>query len=175
MMEYPVTHGYTINIVKDKTKPAIILLTPSMNNPNVKIIRPSSSSSNISVEKTNVPDSLDEDQSRSKTLKDVAVPEHVTNKVELNPLPSDQVVFYEDVVTDNNEHVGYFADVAHEEVVTDSDVQPSPSSVETKITSKKKKDSETSVQCDICNTLLPSRDSAREHMKVAHDMMSYEG
>ena len=177
MMEYPVTPGYTINIVKDKTKSAIILLTPSMNNPNVKILRPSNS--DISLEERNVPDPLHHDKQRNIITRDVGVPENVTTKedlVDVKTVASDQLVFYEEVVTDNTE-VGFFADVSHEEIVVDSDVQSSSSSssLNKPTTSKKKKDSETAVQCDICNTLLPSRDSAREHMKVAHDILSYEG
>ena len=80
MMEYPVTPGYTINIVKDKTKSAIILLTPSMNNPNVKILRPSS---DISLEERNVPDPLHHDKQRNRITRDVAVPENVTKKEDL--------------------------------------------------------------------------------------------
>ena len=95
MEGYPITHGYTINIVKDKTKPTFILLNP--------------------------PNKLTVIKNQVKNIAEPNTKELSINETAAGGDPKSDVVYYEEVVTaslgDTPDHI---TEVAHEEVVEDA-------------------------------------------------------
>ena len=96
MANYPVTHGYTINIVKDRTKTAaVILLNQKTQVPSQTVY--------LSSPVPDVPD-----QHRPQTAQQVPEQQSPQADVYLEPLHS---------VNLESESVAFFTEVAHEEIV----------------------------------------------------------
>ena len=165
----PVTHGYTINVVKEKSKSAIIFLSPpgkvavtlSSENKNVdNYIVPEILASN-SILKTNA-----RSPSESYTrITDYSVPCEASDN-------ADQVLFYEEVFTGPGDgNVQYFSDVAHEEVVVEEEEYA------TAVASSRVAGigQEVPVHCDLCNSVFSPMEDIKGHMISAHNMLSFEG
>ena len=151
---YPVTHGYTINIGKDRSRPAVILLNQSQT---IYLAVP---------EKRSNPNTLP-DQPEEQDLLPASKTEHE------NEGSKSSEVYFEPVSTVNFETnpVGFFTEVAHEEVVFEDEVQHE-SEVRTVTVPAS---SNLPVFCDLCNSKLSSTEEAKLHMKTVHDVISYEG
>ena len=149
MANYPVTHGYTINIGKDRSRPAVILLNQSQT---LYLAVP---------EKSINPGQLDP---ATKTDAFLPLRENEANK--------SSEVYFEPVNSVNFEDnpVGFFTEVAHEEVVVEDEV-PHEREVSLAVSAS----SNLPVHCDLCNSKLASTDEAKLHMKNVHDVISYEG
>ena len=157
MANYPVTHGYTINIGKDRSRPAVILLNQSQTiylavpeksiNPNTRADHPEE------LDKLPKTDSLQQEQE--------------------NEGSKSSEVYYEPVNSVNFETnpVGFFTEVAHEEVVFEDEVQHESEVRTTTVPAS----SNLPVFCDLCNSKLSSTEEAKLHMKTVHDVISYEG
>ena len=171
----PVTHGYTINVVKEKSKSAIIFLSPpgkvavtlSSENKNVdNYIVPEILASN-SIIKTNA-----RSPSESYTcIPDNSVPCEASDN-------ADQVLFYEEVLTGPGDgNLQFFSDVAHEEVVVEEeeDAPAVASSREAGIGQEVHVRGEVPVHCDLCNSVFSPMEDIKAHMISAHNMLSFEG
>ena len=81
-------------------------------------------------------------------------------------------VYFEPVNSVNFETnpVGFFTEVAHEEVVVEEEVHH-----ESEVSVTVPASSTLPVHCDLCNSKLSSTDEAKLHMKTVHDVIAYEG
>ena len=81
-------------------------------------------------------------------------------------------VYFEPVNSVNFETnpVGFFTEVAHEEVVVEEEVQH-----QSEVSVTEPASSTLPVHCDLCNSKLSSTDEAKLHMKTVHDVITYEG
>jgi len=192
MTEYPITPGYTINIVKDKTQPAVLLLNPAPSGRGVKqfyITVPETqkdsdhNARHVEYGKSKL-SSQDifyfiEDNSEQVISSEVVVEEDGTyvNEAEQNCEPimvatgqdSSSIVYYQD--NQHEEGSGmFFTEVAHEETVTEEVIIDNEEPV-----SRKSPSVITSVQCDLCNSNLDSTEEAKNHMRHVHNILTYEG
>lgn len=167
----PVTHGYTINVVKEKSKSAIIFLSPPGK------VAVTLSSENKNVDNYIVPEIL-ASNSILKTNARSPSESYAYTRVTDNSVPceasdnADQVLFYEEVFTGPGDgNVQYFSGVAHEEVVVEEeeDAPAVASSREAGI------GQEVPVHCDLCNSVFSPMEDIKAHMISAHNMLSFEG
>ena len=156
MANYPVTHGYTINIGKDRRRPAVILLNQSRS---LYLAVPEKS-----INPDTLPHQPEELDPASKT--DSFLPEQE------NEGSKSSEVYFEPVNSVNFEDnpVGFFTEVAHEEVVVEDEVPH-----EREVSMTLSASSSLPVHCDLCNSKLSSTEEAKLHMKTVHDVIAYEG
>ena len=171
----PVTHGYTINVVKEKSKSAIIFLSPPGK------VAVTLSSENKNVDNYIVPEIL---ASNSILKTNARSPSESYTRVTDNSVfceasdNADQVLFYEEVLTGPGDgNVQYFSDVAHEEVVVEEeeDAPAVASSREAGIGQEVSLRGEVPVHCDLCNSVFSPMEDIKAHMISAHNMLSFEG
>ena len=177
----PITPGYTINIIRDKSKPAVILLNPphfwsdsfsdKMTVP-VRLLGSkrdhvpvdvSSTKTEASKYKLQVPDTSYSELRKKKASKDSII----SNCDNSKPVLSDEVI------EDNSESIVFLGDVAHEEIVIENVVSEADIEQSLKKKSRLLEDPAT-VFCDLCQNKFNSRSEARAHMKTLHDL-TFEG
>jgi transposase-like protein len=191
---YPVTQGYTINIVKDKAEQAVILLNPAQASKSFYITVPESGRDNfehkanekeivLNNEKTDdffyfVEDGTEEvicsevmieDDMPSEVVADRSV-RTLSESVETDNLVNevtDPVVYYQE--NHQSDSSGFFTEVAHEEIVIEEVL------VDNVVENRKPGCVISSVQCDLCNSRLSSAEEAKNHMKHIHNILTYEG
>jgi len=170
MAGLPLTQGYTINIVKNREEPAVIMLN-SMGEGLVGEARSFF---------VTVPE--------SRGLEEVTYllggeEEVVEDKSSLpGQFQEHEEVFLEDsgVCDSNDSALVCFTSVAREEVVVGQEEEQEPiiSSRKEEL-SQKRKGSKASkvvgVHCDLCNSLLPTEEEALEHMRSDHHIVTFEG
>ena len=166
----PVTRGYTINVVKEKSKSAIIFLSPPGK------VAVTLSSENKNVDNYVVPEILASNSIIKTNARALSPSESYTRETD-NSVSSeasdnaDQVLFYEEVLTGPGDgNVQFFSDVAHEEVVVEEEDAPAvASSREVCVRG------EVPVHCDLCNSVFSPMEDIKAHMISAHNMLSFEG
>ena len=154
MSGYPVTHGYTINIVKDRTKSAAVILynqRKAVSEPIFLAVPPAP------------PRVVPEPETEPETEPDHQVPEPQTEEK-----PSECEVYFEPVNLESNS-VGFFTEIAHEEIVEEEVLCQDERKLNEESPSK------LPVHCDLCNSKLLSSDEAKLHMKTVHNVLTYEG
>ena len=188
---YPITPGYVINIVKEKTKPAIILLNPTDNVSTLvvtipKTVHPKDSRKTAFKQKSLLKPVLS--TTSKKAVQQHSIPTNLDPKVpdssniveinsSLSSCDSELDVATEQNIIDTNkkslevsdEDIVFFDDAAYEEVVAD----------ETKVTENlnpvhENKESTEYANCDVCNSLFSNRSEARQHLKSQHNI-DFEG
>lgn len=167
MAGLPLTQGYTINIVKNREEPAVIMLN-SMSEGGVGEARSFF---------VTVPE--------SRGLEEVAYllggEEEVVEDTSSLPggIQDHQEVFLEDsgVCDSNDSTLVCFTSVAREEVVVGQEEhEPILSRKEDSDHRKRVKTGKVSgVHCDLCNSLLPTEEEALEHMRSDHHIVTFEG
>jgi len=192
MAGYPVTPGYTINIVKEKTQEAVLLLNSAPDNTGgaktFYITVPE-------IEEEIVPDIVTsgkrkiveddivyfvEDSTEEVISSEVIVEEDGSYISEVNPdnyeggvselcdiRDSSSVVYFQEN-SPSSDPSGFFTEVAHEEIVIEEVL------IENAVEDKKS-DKISHVQCDLCNSKLSSAEEAKAHMRQVHNILTYEG
>ena len=198
---YPVTPGYTINIVKEKAQQAVLLLNPT------QTINRGAKSFYITVPEPEL--EFDEKSCEVEPLMlntgkgvennlfyfvEDGTEEVICSEVTESDIPSDTVTERlgavgsekdtRDRVTDHDTVVYYqenhpytdpsvfFTEVAHEEIVIE---EVDNEEDEIKTVNVKPGNVITSVQCDLCNSKLGCAEEAKNHMKHVHNILTYEG
>jgi len=201
---FPVTPGYTINIVKDREQSAVILLnsssTPTKGGSKTYFITvPDSSIKHDSTSIKHEPSiSFSTDISTTPEL-GTHVPEvghEVVTTGEVEYYLEEEVVTSEDVTLVSSDYTAcdikpeedyivhyeevqgvdqsFFTEVAHEEVVEEV-------VMETALVTEQETEvlastaTVYSVQCDLCNETLSSGDLAKCHMRQVHNILTYDG
>ena len=150
MSGYPVTHGYTINIVKDRTKSAAVILYNQKKAVSEPIFLAVPSGPAVVPEPETEPD------------------HHPVPEPQTEEKPSESEVYFEPVNFDSNS-VGFFTDIAHEEVVEEEVLCQAERQMNVEAPSN------LPVHCDLCNSKLLSTDEAKLHMKTVHNVLTYDG
>jgi len=173
--EIPLTQGYTINIVKDRCSPAVILLnscTEEVKGGQRQTYFITVPASHIEIEAMSGPPPVETEE-----------PQHGAQQTVLPN--SDCVdhqghqVYYDasydgmGLVTSVSPWVCY-TEVAHEEVVQlETETHTSRTSGDTVRDSE---DGETvSVHCDLCDSTLRGTELAKCHMRVVHNILAFQG
>ena len=172
----PVTRGYTINVVKEKSKSAIIFLSPPGK------VAVTLSSENKNVDNYVVPEILASNSIIKTNARALSPSESYMRETD-NSVSSeasdnaDQVLFYEEVLTGPGDgNVQFFSDVAHEEVVVEEEDAPAvASSREAGVGQEVYVRGEVPVHCDLCNSVFSPMEDIKAHMISAHNMLSFEG
>lgn len=166
----PVTRGYTINVVKEKSKSAIIFLSPPGK------VAVTLSSENKNVDNYIVPEILASNSIIKTNARALSPSESYTRETD-NSVSSeasdnaDQVLFYEEVLTGPGDgNVQFFSDVAHEEVVVEEE-----DAHEAGVGQEVYVRGEVPVHCDLCNSVFSPMEDIKAHMISAHNMLSFEG
>ena len=148
MANYPITHGYTINIVKDRSKSAAVIL---LNQTKKLDIGAHGQTLCLTVPSSTL---VVPDEHEHCVETEQIVPEQHTEEK-----PSEADVYLEPVSANlESNSVGFFTEVAHEEIVEEFSCVP-----------------QISVHCDLCNSKLSSTEEAKLHMKTVHNVLSYKG
>jgi len=195
-MEYPVTPGYTINIVKDRTQPAVLLLSSASANrgPKTYYITVSkeddSSSENVSLNKKRK-----YSEEEAVCVRENNTDEFISSEIiveedgsyfseeiipEITHPPDIEHTIYPIVdnstsdvyVEHNSDSSGFFTEVAHEEVIEDVNIEES---IEKRASSSKFKQVITNVHCDLCDSNFKAAEEAKDHMRHVHNVLTYEG
>jgi len=188
MDDCPITPGYTINIIRDKSKPAIILLNPPQNagvgslfsdKRTVLVKLPVTKSDHVPAEdsswkaslsnyKPKVPEtSHNYSLSNKGTYKESIINSQCDN---LKPLVSQETG---EVTENNSRNFVFLDDVAHEEIVIENVF--SDADIEQNLKKKSRLlEDPASVYCDLCQNKFNSRSEARAHMKKIHEI-TFEG
>jgi len=207
---YPVTPGYTINIVREKQEePAVILLNSAQSSRGSKtfyITLPPSSAQDRPGQI--VSEKLDKSVKRKVSDEDIfyfvedSTEEVISSEViveedgsfigeieidnaservvfeSVSPVKEtseEETVFYEERTYPYSDPSVFFTEVAHEEIVIE-EVLSDPI-----VEERQRPGVKTSqalipyVQCDLCNSKLQSAEAAKDHMRLVHNILTYEG
>lgn len=198
------TPGYTINLVKDRAQPAVLLLNtaPATNRGDKtfyitvpesgEVFEDETGSDDLVVTSGKRVDGEDnifyfvEDSTEEVISSEVIVEDGVTcvSEVETSRFVQRDSEYLDSQVPDSvvyyqenppsSDPSVFFTEVAHEEIVIEEVLVDSV--VENRKTSIAKSGSViTCVQCDLCNSKLSSAEEAKNHMRHIHNILTYEG
>ena len=203
MAGYPVTPGYTINIVKDRKQPAVLLLNSAATTRGAKTFfitvpeHGQDDGGNITekiVKRKAVEDDIFyfvEDSTEEVISSEVIVEEdgsfvsevetdNFEARLECSDPPkscdandSNSVLYFEENNSPYNDPSVFFTEVAHEEVVIEEVLIDNI--VEERKPSCKSVTVISNVQCDLCNSNLKSAEEAKTHMRHVHNIVTYDG
>jgi len=197
---YPVTPGYTINIVKEKAQQAVLLLNPTQTaNIGAKSYYITVPEPVIEYGKKSPGDDLmlntekcvdndlfyfvedgTEEVICSEVIESDISGDSVTQRlceVDSENVTRDDVTDHEAAVYYQENHPYtdpsvFFTEVAHEEVVIE-EVDNVADDIKT--ANVKPGNVISCVQCDLCNSKLSCAEEAKNHMKHVHNILTYEG